>query len=335
MEYVIRRGDTLGRIARANHTTVEELARLNNIKNVNLIRAGATLQLPGGQSAAQESQSAGAKNPLEAYRAAVEGLQMPTYPAGELSGYYQTAAQRYNDALSAAKASARQSADARAAALGQQYDALRGQAYAAARLSAIGNNERLAAKGLAGGLYGEARSGVSESSRIAQDTALRGAIAQAGRQEQAARDALALELLQQGYAADAQYAKNMAELALAQAKAQQEAEQNAYQAQWKQYQTALDLVQQLYKNTREQEKLDAAAAAAAAKAEASGTSKKKSASGKTEKNPLENILTDGLRQEDLTQKGSEREVLQALARDMLGTFISPVAADAYVRMLLK
>ena len=44
--YVIKQGDTLSEIAKANGTTVETLAKLNNIQNVNLIRAGSTLKLP-------------------------------------------------------------------------------------------------------------------------------------------------------------------------------------------------------------------------------------------------------------------------------------------------
>ena len=44
--YKIQQGDTLSQIAEANGTTVDELAKLNNISNVNLIHAGDTLKLP-------------------------------------------------------------------------------------------------------------------------------------------------------------------------------------------------------------------------------------------------------------------------------------------------
>ena len=44
--YVIKRGDTLSEIASKNGTTVKELAKLNNISNVNLIKAGESLVLP-------------------------------------------------------------------------------------------------------------------------------------------------------------------------------------------------------------------------------------------------------------------------------------------------
>lgn len=53
---------------------------------------------------------------------------------------------------------------------------LRGDTYTNSRLSAIGNNEALAQKGLAGGVYQEPRSGYSETSRIRQDTALRNSL---------------------------------------------------------------------------------------------------------------------------------------------------------------
>lgn len=45
--YLIRSGDTLSGIAARYHTSVSALARLNGIKNVNLIYAGRTLRLPG------------------------------------------------------------------------------------------------------------------------------------------------------------------------------------------------------------------------------------------------------------------------------------------------
>lgn len=45
--YVVRRGDTLGRIAERLGTTVEELAAANGISDPNRIRAGQTLNVPG------------------------------------------------------------------------------------------------------------------------------------------------------------------------------------------------------------------------------------------------------------------------------------------------
>lgn len=46
MIYTIKKGDTLATIAGEYHTTVEELAELNSIENVNLIIAGQTLKIP-------------------------------------------------------------------------------------------------------------------------------------------------------------------------------------------------------------------------------------------------------------------------------------------------
>ncbi len=45
--YTVRRGDTLSAIARRFNTTVSKLAQANNIRNVNLIRVGQVLRIPG------------------------------------------------------------------------------------------------------------------------------------------------------------------------------------------------------------------------------------------------------------------------------------------------
>ena len=63
--------------------------------------------------------------------------------------------------------------EAQSRSIEEQADRSRANAYAAARVSAIGNNEKMAARGLAGGLYQRAQSGESETSRVAQDIALR------------------------------------------------------------------------------------------------------------------------------------------------------------------
>ena len=44
--HIVRSGETLSGIAQSNRTTVSDLARLNNISNVNLIRVGQALRLP-------------------------------------------------------------------------------------------------------------------------------------------------------------------------------------------------------------------------------------------------------------------------------------------------
>ena len=43
--YKIKRGDTLGRIARKHHTTVSNLCRLNNIKETTILRDGKILRI--------------------------------------------------------------------------------------------------------------------------------------------------------------------------------------------------------------------------------------------------------------------------------------------------
>ncbi|WAA10850.1 LysM peptidoglycan-binding domain-containing protein [Fervidibacillus albus] len=45
-EYVVKKGDTLIHIAKQFNTTVNELAKLNNIKNVNLIYVGQKIKIP-------------------------------------------------------------------------------------------------------------------------------------------------------------------------------------------------------------------------------------------------------------------------------------------------
>lgn len=47
LDYTVKRGDTLGRIARDNDVTLEELVELNDITNPNLIYPGQVLLIPG------------------------------------------------------------------------------------------------------------------------------------------------------------------------------------------------------------------------------------------------------------------------------------------------
>ncbi len=51
MAYTIQKGDTLSDLAKRFRTTVDALAKRNNIKNVNKIYAGDTLELPGAAPA--------------------------------------------------------------------------------------------------------------------------------------------------------------------------------------------------------------------------------------------------------------------------------------------
>jgi LysM repeat protein len=47
--YVVKRGDTLGKIAKAFRVRVADLMKLNNITNQDAIQAGQELEIPSGQ----------------------------------------------------------------------------------------------------------------------------------------------------------------------------------------------------------------------------------------------------------------------------------------------
>lgn len=96
--------------------------------------------------------------------------------AVDYASLYGTAAQHLIDAQNAAYQNAVSQYQAQIPQIQQSYDQARNDAYTNARLSAIGSNEVLAAKGLAGNLYQDPKSGVSETSRIAMDNQLRGDI---------------------------------------------------------------------------------------------------------------------------------------------------------------
>lgn len=159
------------------------------------------------------------------------GVSLPSAPSYDIGAAYDKSAAQYKAALDAAYNQQKAGIDAQAAKLGEQYDAIRNQAYVNARLNAIGNNELLAAKGLAGNLYSGSNSGVSETSRIQQSIGMRNDINAATRQEQNERDTLALELLQSGYARDVEYARWMADMMIAKAQAEQAAAQQAFENQ--------------------------------------------------------------------------------------------------------
>ena len=166
-----------------------------------------------------------------AYAGMSGGYSLPSVPTYDIGAAYDSAAAQYKAALDAAYNAQKADIDAQAAKLGEQYNAIRSQAYTNARLNAIGNNEVLAAKGLAGNLYDSPVSGASETSRVNQDIGMRNDINAATRQEQSERDALALELLQAGYTRDVEYAKWMADMMIAKAQAEQAAAQQAFENQ--------------------------------------------------------------------------------------------------------
>ena len=129
------------------------------------------------------------------------------------------ALQAYDKQLQAYKQALQASYDAQANSIAnevaksrQQYIGNRNDTYTNARLSAIGNNERLAAKGLAGNLYDYARSGTSETSRIAQDVAMRKNIAGIDQAQINAQNEFQIALINAQKEADVNYANRVAEV---------------------------------------------------------------------------------------------------------------------------
>ena len=125
----------------------------------------------------------------------------------------------YDNQLNAYKAALQSAYDSQAAAnlnaqtkLKSQYDAARSNVYTNNRLSAIGNNERLAALGLAGNIYDHARSGTSETNRIAQDIAMRKSLSSLDQGQADAYNEYQLALLQAQKEADMNYANKVAEV---------------------------------------------------------------------------------------------------------------------------
>jgi len=154
----------------------------------------------------------------------------PSYKKYDYSGAYQQAQEQIKAAEDAAYQATKAELDQQAGKLGVQYDKLRGDIYKNARVSAIGNNEMLAAKGLAGGLYDTAKSGVSETSRISQDNTLRTNLANASLQEQQERDGIAQQIISLGYTRDKNIADRMADLILW--KNEGDAGENQYEASY-------------------------------------------------------------------------------------------------------
>lgn len=65
-KYTIQSGDTLEKIAKQNNTTVDELARINNIADPNKIKAGNTLELSANGSATNAGASGNSAGKTEA-----------------------------------------------------------------------------------------------------------------------------------------------------------------------------------------------------------------------------------------------------------------------------
>lgn len=116
------------------------------------------------------------------------GYQNGTYTPTDYSGAYDSMYQSGLDSLYADYKANEDKLNAQLPQIAQEYDKQRSRAYANARISALGNNERLAAQGLAGNAYAAPVSGYSESSRVAYDNALRNALNYANMQQQNAED---------------------------------------------------------------------------------------------------------------------------------------------------
>ena len=78
MKYTVKKGDTLSAIAKANNTTVSDLAKINNISNPNLIYAGATIEIPDASGA--PSASAPAANTNQTVSQSAPGTASKTDP---------------------------------------------------------------------------------------------------------------------------------------------------------------------------------------------------------------------------------------------------------------
>lgn len=133
--------------------------------------------------------------------AGMTGAQGTGAQANDWAALMQQTQQAQLEARAEAIAAAQRQYEIQQNELARQAEEARRQAYVDARLSAIGNNEALAAQGLAGNLYGSPATGYSETSRVAQDIGLRNDLATISAQELQARseiDAAVQQLIAQG-----------------------------------------------------------------------------------------------------------------------------------------
>lgn len=142
---------------------------------------------------------------------------------------YSSAISNYNQAADSAFSAVKSDNLAQAQKLKDQYNALRSQAYVNRRLGAIGNNELLAAMGLAGNMYSDPGSGATESSRISQNIGMRNDVNAVSIAEQNERDALSQQLLQAKYDSEMQAANMAAQVNMQMANAQASASSQYFQ----------------------------------------------------------------------------------------------------------
>ncbi len=142
---------------------------------------------------------------------------------------YTSAINDYNRASEAAFGGIKADNLAQAQKLKDQYNSIRSQAYVNRRLGAIGNNELLAAMGLAGNMYSDPGSGATESSRISQNIGMRNDVNAVSIAEQNERDTLAQQLLQAKYDSEMQAANMAAQVNMQMANAQASASSQYFQ----------------------------------------------------------------------------------------------------------
>ena len=186
------------------------------------------------------------------YYDSLKSAEPPKYTPVDISGFYQSAAQSYQNAINAAYQNQVAQSQIQAQKIAEEYEQLRRQTYVNSRLEAIGNNEKAASLGLAGNVYQEPRSGYSETSRIASTTALRNNIDSANRAEQAAKDKVAAELIEAGYTRDREMAQWLAELALLQAQALQEEAHYTHDAEQEWAEQQRDLFEEILERSLEE-----------------------------------------------------------------------------------
>ncbi len=142
--YTIQKGDALSKIAKKYKTTVGELAGLNSIKNPNMIRAGATIKLPGFVT---QSVQASAANAADAdgdtgeEKAEWEGLIDGIYESSRKS-QLETLTGQYKSQLADYE---KQKKDAPKA-----FDPLRNEAHVNAQMAERSRKESMANMGLSG-----------------------------------------------------------------------------------------------------------------------------------------------------------------------------------------
>ncbi|OQB25862.1 MAG: hypothetical protein BWY11_00138 [Firmicutes bacterium ADurb.Bin182] len=155
---------------------------------------------------------------------------MPQFASGvDIKVAYDKAAANFKAALDSSYRQQELRLNEQAEELARRADEARSRGYVNARLEAIGNNEALASLGLAGSLYDEPRSGVSETSRIARDIGMRNDINAVTRMENELRNEIALQLSQAGLTRDYEYALKLADLEIAKTNAERAAAQQEFE----------------------------------------------------------------------------------------------------------